>query len=356
MRAPPFGIERLQPIELLADLALESARHRTIPLLRAHIVGKISLSGSVTIGLVVRVTVLVAIAEFLHQPGRRVAQMDRHRARLVLADERPRLIVGVVTGVGLRRGREIENGLRERKLPFGRPKALVCLCRVERDARRARIGQANVLPRHAHDTPRQIARVGAAVEHAAEPVQRAVRRAAAHRLVQGADLVVERIAPLVETTQILGKHAGQQRLVDRLQTLRHCRLRDDLHIVEQLAAVAIGRVDQALTRLVGKADVAQLARRARDHLAELFVVQTLEHIHGRPREQCTVHFERRILRGGAYKDEQPRFHVWQECVLLCLVEAVHLVDEHDRLLALRPLDLRRLDGVANILHPREHRR
>src|SRR6266478_3091582 len=47
------------------------------------------------------------------------------------------------------------------------------------------------------------------------------------------------------------------------------------------------------------------------------------------REQGRNHLERRIFRGRADKGNVPGLDVWQKRVLLCLVEAVHLVDEDD---------------------------
>jgi hypothetical protein len=62
-------------------------------------------------------------------------------------------------------------------------------------------------------------------------------------------------------------------------------------------------------------------------------------------------------RGCADEDEQPGLHVRQERVLLRLVEAVHLVDEHHgRLTAALALGLCSLDRVADVLHTAEHRR
>jgi hypothetical protein len=77
------------------------------------------------------------------------------------------------------------------------------------DLQRARVGQADVFPGHAHDAARQVFGVGAAVEHAAQPVQGRVRMRAAHRFVQGRDLVVEIVAALVEAARVQG-----QRVVD----------------------------------------------------------------------------------------------------------------------------------------------
>ncbi len=96
------------------------------------------------------------------------------------------LVVGLVDRVRLRRDGQVDHALGQRQLAFGRAQALVDLGRVQRQPQRARVGQADVLAGHAHQPARHVARVGAAVEHAHEPVQRGIGVAAAHRLVQRA--------------------------------------------------------------------------------------------------------------------------------------------------------------------------
>ncbi len=123
-----------------------------------------------------------------------------------------------VGGVALRRAGEVEHRLGERELALGRAQALVGFDRIEREPQRARIGKPDVLGGHADHAPPDIERVGAAVEHAAQPVQRGVGVAAAHRLVQRGDLVVEGLAALVEAAQ-----AARDRAFDEGQVDACCR-------------------------------------------------------------------------------------------------------------------------------------
>src|SRR3546814_11464859 len=72
---------------------------------------------------------------------------------------------------------------------------------VETQTLRSRIGQTDVLDRHARDAPCEIRRIDAAVEHACQPVQRRIRIAPAHGFLQRRDLVVDILAFLVKAAQ-----------------------------------------------------------------------------------------------------------------------------------------------------------
>jgi hypothetical protein len=111
------------------------------------------------------------------------------------------------------------------------------------------VGETDVFPGHADDPPGQVARVGAAIEHAAEPVERGIGRRAADRLVQRRDLVVERVAPLVEAPQVL----RQRRSTKAPSMLRPGGRRSpwrSVRDVEQSPRIAIGETDQARARVV----------------------------------------------------------------------------------------------------------
>jgi len=233
--------------KLFADLRLEAALGRLVPPGRLHAFGKIRLPRGVGIGLVVRVAVAFAVAEVLHQPGRGVAQVHRHRPRRVRRDEIAGRIIGVVDRGGLRRHREVDHRLGERELAFRAAEPLIGLAGVERHAQRAGVGEADVLHRHADHAPADIQRIGAAVEHAHHPVERGVGIRAAHRLVQRRDLVVELLAALVEAPEVLRQRLLDELPVDRLALGRGVQ---DLHRVEQPAGIAVGEADQARFRLV----------------------------------------------------------------------------------------------------------
>ena len=95
--------------------------------------------------------------------------------------------------------------------PSGVPRRSYACPSIERERERPRIREPDVLDRHARDAPRQINRVAAAIEHAAQPVKRRIRIRAAHRLVQRGDLVVELIAALVEAPMAAARHLLRDR-------------------------------------------------------------------------------------------------------------------------------------------------
>src|SRR5215470_13265977 len=80
VQAPQF----LQP---LANPRLESAFRRLVPAPRLHSVGKIVLTRRERALLVVRVAIVLAVSEVLHQLRGRVAQSQWHRTRAILLDE-----------------------------------------------------------------------------------------------------------------------------------------------------------------------------------------------------------------------------------------------------------------------------
>ncbi len=49
----------------------------------------------------------------------------------------------------------------------------------------------------------------------------------------------------------------------------------------------------------------------------------------RARQQCRVHLERRVLRGGADQYDVAGLHARKKRVLLRLVEAIDFIDEND---------------------------
>jgi hypothetical protein len=145
----------------------------------------------------------------------------------VLADEGTRGAVRRIDGVALRRACEIQHALRERQLAFGRTKPFIRCNGVERLRQRTRIGKADVLGRHPDEPASDVERIGAAVEHAAHPVQRRIRIGPANGLVQRGDLVVERFAALVETPQAARDRVLDERDVDD-GSLRFCDGRGEL--------------------------------------------------------------------------------------------------------------------------------
>src|SRR3546814_21038216 len=98
--------------------------------------------------------------------------------------QRVRCLVAAVNGIALRRAGEIDDGDREREFAFRTAEPLESVPAVETQTLRSRIGQTDVLERHARAAPCEIRRIDAAVEHACKPVQRRLRLAAAPGFMQ----------------------------------------------------------------------------------------------------------------------------------------------------------------------------
>ncbi|EQD36798.1 glycine/D-amino acid oxidase, partial [mine drainage metagenome] len=188
---------------------------------------------------------------------------------------------------------------------------------------------------------------------------------AAHGFVQRGDLIVELIAALVEAPPRSACHF--LRALERDPRLRRRarfgQTRGELQHVERAPAIAVGgardQLQRGRLRLQPERAEPPLAigeRRAQQaHQSRL--LERLQHIHPRPRQQRAHHFERRILRRGADEGERTVLQIRQERVLLRLVESVHLIEKQDR----RPpiviaLGARRLDRGAYVLHARHHGR
>jgi len=73
-------------------------------------------------------------------------------------------------------------------------------------------------------------------------------------------------------------------------------------------------------------------------------------------EKSGIDFEGRILRRGADQRDQPAFDGVQQGILLCLVEAVDLVDEEEETTSLPSLTLGTLQHFTEFLHARFHGR
>src|SRR5471032_2295130 len=119
-----LAVQFAQIGQFISDFAFQTTWHRLIPARLRHPVGEVGFAGSVGVRLVVRVAVFVAVTEFLHQLGWRVAQVDRHLARLVALDESHGGIEGVVAGVALGGDGQVDHGLPQRQLALGRTEAL----------------------------------------------------------------------------------------------------------------------------------------------------------------------------------------------------------------------------------------
>src|SRR5690606_22244328 len=70
----PAGPQVVPVLQSAADLGLQPARARPVERAPRHLVGKVVLAGKGFFGVVV-VGIALAVAEILHQPGRRIENM-----------------------------------------------------------------------------------------------------------------------------------------------------------------------------------------------------------------------------------------------------------------------------------------
>ncbi len=146
-----------------------------------------------------RVTIGLAIIELAHEPGRCIAEMQGHLQTARGLGIGAGGLIGQIDGIALGRAGQINQGLRHGQFAFGTAETFLHRPGVEGQFQAARVGVADVLAGDADDAPRQIEGIDPAIQHAAEPVQRRIRRAPTHRFVQRGNLIVEILALLIET-------------------------------------------------------------------------------------------------------------------------------------------------------------
>ena len=120
-----------------------------------------------------------------------------------------RATVRLVHGVALGRGRQINGGLRERRVALRHADEVHGVFRRDGDGERLRVRVADVLRCEAHQPAGDVQRIFAGFEHARQPVDGRIRIAVAHRFVQRRDQVVMLLAGLV-----VQERAPLDRLVD----------------------------------------------------------------------------------------------------------------------------------------------
>ena len=231
--------------KLFANLCLEAAVCGLIPVGPLHAVGEVTFARRVALLLIVRIAVILAHAEILHQLGWGIADVHRHGAGFVLCDKGARRVIGVVDRVRFSRDGKIDHRFRQCKFAFRRSQPLVDVGGAERDIECTRIGEADVFRGHADHAPRQITWVSAAIEHAAKPVQRRIGVGAAHAFVERRNLIVKIIAALVETPRCTREHS-----LDELGVYGFCAATfgGDAELLDQIdqpPPIAVGHVYHA---------------------------------------------------------------------------------------------------------------
>jgi hypothetical protein len=317
-------------LEPLADARFVPVARGPVEPLALHLLGEVVRAGEAVFAVGV-VLVALAVPDVLHQPGGRVEDVRRRRERTGLLRAPDRLAEAAVDRDRFRRGREVDDGLRDRELAFGRAQPLVDVPCGERLLHGLRVGDPYVLVGEPCDAPRDEQRILAAVEHPREPVQGGVRVGAAHRLVEGRDEVVVALLgfvvqrrPLLDGLGQRGRVEGRGALGQFLQLLDH---------VQQVAAVPVGHGDERAARLVLERDGAHFLLGAGEERFECGGVEPVEDEHLAAGEERAVEFEAGVLGGGADEDDRAVFDVGQERVLLGAVEPVDLVDEQHGALA-----------------------
>ena len=121
------------------------------------------------------VVVARAVTLRLHQLGRRIEDVLGRRQRAALLRGRHGGPIGPIGGVGFGRGGDIDHRLRDRELALRAAEKIVGLLGGVADHERLRIGEPDVLDRHAHHAAGEVERFLAGVEHAAQIVERGIR-------------------------------------------------------------------------------------------------------------------------------------------------------------------------------------
>src|SRR2546422_599175 len=247
------GAARPPGAQALADLALAAAVARLVVAPGAQALGQVVLLHDGVL-VVVGVEVAGAVAEALHERGRRVAEVERDGERARLAHVLGGGEHGAVAGVRLGAGGEEGRRLRERDAALGQADEVDGVLGRDRHLERLGLGVAHVLGREDHHPARDEQRVLARLEHAHHPVDRRVRVAAAETLDERGDDVVVLLARLVVAERALLRGLLEQPKVEGARAARARQARGQLERVERDARVALRVRDQEGARLGGEGE------------------------------------------------------------------------------------------------------
>ena len=219
-----------------------------------------------------------------------------------------------------------------------------------RDGQRLWVGQADVLGGEDDQPARDEHHVLACLEHAGHPVDGRVGVAAADALDEGGhDVVVLVAGPVVEEVALLHGALDMVEADRRLAGQRGRRLEP----VEGNPGVAACDFEQRVHRVAVDRGV-QLGQASLHHLLQLLALQRLQAEDAAARKERRDDLERGVFGGGADQGDRPILDVGQDRVLLCLVEAVDLVDEEHGAQTRPPVDLGFGHHLAQVGHARGH--
>ena len=147
---------------------------------------------------------------------------------------------------------------------------------------------------------------------------------------------------------------GGAALQDRRQPLyvQHLAFRQveqHLRHGQQIAPVAVGEGQHGLARFRRQRQASfHMGLGAAQQLIQRRIVQPLQHIDLRPRQQRPIQLETGVLGRGPDQGDDPGLDEGQEAVLLGAVEAVDLIDEQQGALPRRPPHPRRLERLLQV--------
>src|SRR5690606_19802338 len=126
--------------------------------------------------------------------------------------------------------------------------------------------------------------------------------------------------------------------------------------------IAIGRTGDLHQCLVGDLQrlpaqpALRVVQRATQGERNIVRRHRVHHVHPAPRQQRRIELERRVLGGGANKQDRAALDMWQERILLGLVEPVHLLHEQHRAAAFGEALCGFRQYLAHFRQPGQHRR
>ena len=333
-------------VEALAEALFEALVSGLIVSAAGEIVGEAGHVGDFIIE-VVGIFVALAVADVFHEAGYGVANVEGHGLGFGLVNIVDDLSVGSVDGIGFWREREIDGGLGEGEMAFGRAEEIESVLSGESDGEGAGFGEADVFAGYAHHAPGEIKRVFAGFEHAHEPVKRGVRVGIADGFVESRDQVEMLFAGFVVAEEFSLQDVFEQFFGNdaRAGFVRLRTAGGELERVVGGTGVAVGERGDTEEDVVGGLD-GFVAEAGHGRQAVVFVVEGAAEKFGDLRRREGIEdvdfgagekwgddFEGRILGGRADEDDVAGFDVGEEGVLLGFVEAMDFVDEDDRAMA-----------------------
>ena len=309
-----------------------------------------------------RVAIALAVAEVLHQLASAHCAGAAAPAASRPPDERARRAVRRRTPrCSSARTRDRARTRRARARLPASPAARTSATASSATAQRARIGEADVLARHADHAPRR-RRADRRRRRASGTSSTATRRDRSRAPTCAARRSGRRtLRRPCRSGAGCARSSSSTNARSTTARLRFCRrpcASCSTRLIEP-PAVAVGVADRAHRAAPASTVTPGIAAvdRAVEQLRRGLGRQRLQHIDRRARQQRAVDLERRVLGRRADERQQAALDERQERVLLRLVEAMHFVDEQDRCAAgLLARELGARDGVADVLDAGEHGR